>query len=52
MTDKEVDRTGFADNVADDDFAGEHDETSFADNTADGPEHSREPDQPDDHGGL
>jgi hypothetical protein len=52
----DVRRTGFADDaeVADgqDDFAGEHDDTSFADDSRDGPEHSREPDQPDDHGGL
>jgi hypothetical protein len=48
-----VDRTGFADNEEEqEDFAGEHDDTSFEGDTDDGPEHAREPDQPDDHGGL
>jgi hypothetical protein len=44
----EVDRTGFADNaeVEQEDFAGEHDDTSFVDEVKDGPEHAREPDQP------
>jgi hypothetical protein len=53
MTNEQVQRTGFADNVDENaDFAGEHDDTAVDDESEDGPEHAREPDQPDDHGGL
>ncbi|NJC71739.1 hypothetical protein HC031_18730 [Planosporangium thailandense] len=51
----DVDKTGFsedADPGAAGDFADEHSDTTFADEVADGPEHARDPDEPEGREGL